>query len=92
MCFTNSTQFTSSANKFGFVSLKIADVNQEIDTIANEGRLRNQQKLIFDLNIRNHLRNFDEFSSISIPMSEEGNKNLSFISFKANVYIYGNLG
>lgn len=92
MCFTNSTQFTSSANKFGFVSLKIADVNQETDTIANEGRLRNQQKLIFDLNIRNHLRNFDEFSSISISMSEEGNKNLSFISFKANVYIYGNLG
>ena len=74
------------------MSLKIADVNQETDTIANEGRLRNQQKLIFDLNIRNHLRNFDEFSSISISMSEEGNKNLSFISFKANVYIYENLG
>lgn len=83
MCFTNSTQFTSSANKFGFVSLKIADVNQETDTIANEGRLRNQQKLIFDLNIRKHLRNFDEFSSISISVSEEGNKNFKLHLFQS---------
>lgn len=47
MCFTNSTQFTSSANKFGFVSLKIADVNQETDTIANEGRLKKPAKIDF---------------------------------------------